>query len=220
MKTLFAFMLVVPLAQRSCSAQLPGLQIIAFDRSGTLAWTNRLCTTKPVYEVQRAGSVTGAWERVAFVTNQTSITLTHPSEDAAAAAFYRVVWVDDLPLVFDYAFDEGYGVTAVTGRLNVALFRAPDAGFWACEETGIAIDQRHPTGTGQLLGGAGISASGEERVRLYLRPGVEGAVFLEGTLRRGELGGRCVYTECVGTVYEVTFVDTEAIGSFVATRPP
>src|SRR5687768_10555902 len=83
------------------------------------------------------------WELGAcgLVTNQTSLTLTNPFADAAGAVFFRLAWVNDAPLHFEYAFDEGYGFTAVTGHLSVALFSSSDAGLWACQDTIFAVVQ-------------------------------------------------------------------------------
>jgi len=221
MKKTLTVTLLLALARLVCLAQLPVLQITTFNRSGTLTWTNRFCTTDPVYEVLQARSVTGPWEHAAFVTNQTSFTFSNPLGENPGAVFYRLACVSDVPLVFDYAFDEGYGFTAVAGRLSINLFNFPGAGSWAFQETGLAIDERHPTGAGPLTGVLGLSVTGEVQARYYLTPWrIEGAFYLEGTLRHGEVAGRCAYTEYSGTVYEVTFGGSDPIGTFVATRVP
>ena len=205
-----------------CFAQLPLVQITGFDPGGTLSWTNRLCTSQPVYEVLRASAIAGPWERIAMITNQTMFTPPHGVTQSSGVGFVRLAWTEDAPLLLDYAYDEGYGLTAVQGRLSVSLSGQSDMGFWSCQETPLALDGLQPTGVGSLRGGAAsVTLLGEHRVRLYLTtPGGEGAVYLEGTLQRGEVGGRCAYTGIVGTVNEVRFGSSENIGTFTAIRAP
>src|SRR5262245_18526371 len=131
----------------SCLAQLPVVELTGFDSGGALSWTNRLCTTRPVYDVLRASVITGPWERIATVTDQTSITVDADLQ-GSGALFFWLAWADDDSLMLDYAFDEGYGDTAVVGQLNVALSGDGGMGFWSCQATPFTVDGLHPTGVG------------------------------------------------------------------------
>jgi hypothetical protein len=116
----------------AATASLAQLSITSLDRNGTLSWSNRPCTSLPVYEVLHAGPPTGSWEHVAFITNQTSFTLPDFS-DGAGAGYYKLAWVSHAPIEFDYVFDEDYGFPAVIGPLSLAF--TSGSGLWAFEET-------------------------------------------------------------------------------------
>jgi hypothetical protein len=79
-------------------------------------------------------------------------------------------------------------------------------------------------GGGYSHGDVGGGADGwDVFAAFYLRGTDEesGTVVLQGTLYRGEVGGRCVFTRMTGTVYEYIYHDTwEPIGTFTATRVP
>lgn len=222
MKTIFARLTLLLLAAVPCLAQSPTLQVLRLDRDGTLAWTNRLCPASPVYEILQAPAVTGPWQRVTLLTNQSSFALGPVAGDASGRAFYRLAWLNETPLTFSYAFDEGYGLPATVGTLNVALRPAAQMGVWSLQETDFVIEGRHPIGSGVLrAGNVGTTPQGQHRVRLYFTgPGGEGAVYLDGELQFGEGPGGCSYTSMSGTVHEVTFGGTEMIGTFSATRTP
>jgi hypothetical protein len=230
MKTQLAFIiLLLLLSKGSCAAQWALLEITGIGRDGVLAWTNRVCAPEALYEVQRASSPVGPWTRVALVTNASSFTVTNPS---VGAAFYQVVWSGGAPLVMDYAFDEGFGFTSVTGRLSLTLYddAVTGMGTWTFQRTPWAVSMRHPVGTSTRMGGGyshgdvGGGADGwDVFAAFYLRGTDEesGTVVLQGTLYRGEVGGRCVFTRMTGTVYEYIYHDTwEPIGTFTATRVP
>jgi hypothetical protein len=216
----FPFLAAAGLGYGLCCAQ--PLRITGLERTGTLTWTNLICTTQPVYELLKASALDGSWEHVAFVTNDTQFVLSDLSNPATGARFFRVAWVNEPPLVFDYAFiDPEFGLTTVTGQLTVSL-------------TGSAIGKRsfhptefydfgnsiHPLGEAPLpLGRPPYSKDGVT-LRVFLQGmGGESSIYLDGTLERSEVGGRCVYTGYAGIVWFVGF-DTEGIGTFVATRAP
>src|SRR5258708_5870929 len=120
MKSFVAVVLLVLCMTLLCVAQ--PVRLTGFDRAGNLTWTNLLCTTQPVYELLRADSLTRPWEHLAFVTNQTSFSISEALDTVTGAVFFRIAWVDEPPLVFDYAFTESEsGLTTVTGRLEVAF---------------------------------------------------------------------------------------------------
>ena len=125
-----AVALVALLAATTTS--LAQLAVTSLDRNGTLSWSNRLCTSLPVYEVFYAGSLTGMWQHVAFVTNQTSFTLPD-FPGGAGAGFYKLAWVSHAPIEFEYVFDEGYGLPAVLGRLSLVF--TSGGGLRAFQET-------------------------------------------------------------------------------------
>src|SRR5712691_9026183 len=117
MKAFVALLFVWILPDWACLAQT--LRITAFDRAGDLRWTNLLCTTEPVYEVLQAMSPSGPWSHLAFATNQTSLVVSNPSAPGSEARFFKLTWVHDPPLEFDYTFDEyqfgyGFSITTVT----------------------------------------------------------------------------------------------------------
>jgi hypothetical protein len=214
MRTLSATLLLGLLATSTSFAQV---SITSIDRSGTLAWTNRLCTSLPVYEILQAPSLTGSWEHVAFVTNKTSFLLPNSPGNGTTPAFYRLAWVGHAPIVFDYVFDEGYGVPAVIGRFNLTFYDPRNQGQWAFEPTDFFFDELHPIGTGQLQ----ILFLGD-LVRINLNPTIfDGGVYLEGTLQTIQDASGCVFTQYSGTAYESSFGgDGTEIGTFIATRTP
>ena len=219
MKRVLVFALMVAWMISRCFAQV---QITDFDRTGVLSWTNRFCTTEPVYEVLRANSLTSRWDHVLFATNQTTAVVTDFGTNQSCAAFFKLAWIHDSPLVLNYAFDEGYGFIAVTGRLSVTLFSIPDAGTWVCGETEYVIDQQHPVGSGQLFGAPSLTG---DTMQLQLRkPGDPGCfecgTFLDGILERVSSGGKCAYTQYYGEVFQQMFGGPESIGSFFAARVP
>jgi hypothetical protein len=167
-----------------------------------------------VYEVLRATSPTGNGQHIAFVTNQTSFTL--PSLPSGnEAAFYKLAWVSHAPVEFDYVFDEGYGLSAVTGRLGLAFIAG--GGLWAFQETAFVIDGLHPVGTGQV---ARMQFLGN-LFRVYLEPILDSGVYLEGTLQGMQDASGCVYTSYIGTAYASDFSGGGAeIGTFTATKAP
>jgi hypothetical protein len=198
----------------AATASLAQLSITSLDRNGTLSWSNRLCTSLPVYEVLHAGSPTGSWEHVAFITNQTSFTLPDFS-GGAGAGYYKLAWVSHAPIEFDYVFDEGYGFPAVIGRLSLAF--TSGSGLWAFEETDFVIDGLHPVGAAQV---SRMQLSGN-LLRVYLQPILDGGVFLEGTLQSTEDSSGCVYTSYFGMAYEADFSGGGTpIGTFIGTKIP
>jgi hypothetical protein len=203
-----------------CLAQL--VRFTGFDRAGNLNWTNLICTTQPVYELLRADSLTRPWEHLAFVTNQTTVSLSEVPGTVTSAAFFRLAWVDEPPLVFDYAFtDAELGSTTVTGRLEVA-FTGSISGRRSFEPTEYYDPSRnqHPIGDAPLaLGRPPYSRDGVSLQVFLSGSGGEGSIYLDGALERSGAGGRCVYTRYSGTVWIVGF-QTEGIGTFVATRTP
>src|SRR6185503_12777444 len=118
MKSIFIGLL---LGAASIATGIGQVSITSLDRNGRLAWANRICTSLPVYEVLQADSLTGNWRHLAYVTNQTSFVIPSLS---GSASFYKLVWVGHEPIVFDYVFDEGYGVPAVVGRFDLAFYSA------------------------------------------------------------------------------------------------
>ena len=84
-------------------------------------------------------------------------------------------------------------------------------GTWTFQRTPSAVGTRHPVGTTTRMGGGyspgdvGGGADGwDVFAAFYLRGTDEesGTVVLQGTLYRGEVAGRCVFTRMTGTVYE------------------
>jgi hypothetical protein len=194
------------------AAEEPLLSVSGLDQAGNLAWTNRLCPNQPVYEVLTSGSPAGPWEHFAFVTNEHRIQIPAPASSAAPAAFFKIAWVDETPTEFDYVFDEGYGVPAVSGKLSVRLLSR--AGFWRFDDLA-SVDGIHPTGTGQVRL---ILWDAQNGLRVWLTGPVEGA-FLEGVLNRATKDGSCVYSSYSGTVYQDGFAGPSPIGTFNAMAP-
>jgi len=220
MKTISAVVLLMPCMTLMCVAQ--PVRLTGFDRAGNLTWTNLICTTQPVYELLRADSLTSPWEHLAFVTNENGFSISDALDTATGAGFFRIAWVDEPPLVFDYAFTvAGLGLTTVTGRLEVA-FAGSTSGtrsFSPTDYYDVSSDQ-HPIGDAPLgLGRQPYSRDGVS-LQVFLKgSGGEGSIYLDGALERSGAGGRCVYTRYCGIVWLVGF-ETEGIGTFVATRVP
>src|SRR5262249_51834382 len=96
MKTIAAIALLVPFMALVCMAQYQRefIRLTGFDRAGNLTWINRMCTTQPVYELLEAPSLTStSWVHLAFVTNQTQISISNALDPASGAAFFRIRWV-------------------------------------------------------------------------------------------------------------------------------
>jgi hypothetical protein len=221
------------------------LRITHFDRSGAaLAWTNSsVCVNVPVYEVLRATSPTGSWQHFAFVTNAETTLLTNSLGEEPGAIFHKLAWVKDSPMLFDYAFDEGYGFISVTGRLSLNFCAiGTNFGTWFCENTEYVIDGEHPTahnpcghGLHSLCpppreqgawsgphpfqnGGLGVSGT-NYGVSLFFSGGSEG-YSLMGSMRVGNMNGRQTFIGISGFLYLCGFASCDPIGSFVATRVP
>jgi hypothetical protein len=196
------------------SISVAQLVITELDRGGTLSWSNRLCTSLPVYEVLRASSPTGTWQHVTFVTNQTSFTLVDLPADNESA-FFKLAWVSHAPLEFDYVFDEGYSHPAVIGRLSFEFISG--GGLWAFHETEFVIDGLHPVGAGRVVR---MQFFGD-LLRVYLEPILDGGVYLEGALQSMPDASGCIYTSYTGKAYEADFSGGGAeIGTFIAAKVP
>ncbi len=191
----------------SCSPATSSVKITRSEPAGTLEWTNTLCTTTPVYEILRASDITGLWEHVVFVTNQHSFTLAKPIP-SGSTAFYQVAWVNDDPMLFDYAFDEhGIGEPSVVGTLT---FRLPSSASWFFEETDFNTSN-HPLGAG--FGPVYTTSTGEMVAVLDYTS--DDGFYLEGVLQANSSAGACAYTYA-GTVNWINFASTVPIGTFVA----
>ena len=214
MRTFLASLLIGLTATWASVAQV---SITSIDRNGSVSWTNRLCTSLPVYEILQAPSLEGGWEHVAFVTNQNSFSIPNWPGVGGTAAFYRLAWVHHAPIVFDYVFDEGYGVAAVVGRFNLTFNEVGRQGQWLFEPTDFFFDELHPVGAGQLR----AQFSGD-LLRLNLTPMIfDGGFYLEGRLQTTQDASGCVFTQYSGTAYEATFAGGGIeIGTFVAIPTP
>jgi hypothetical protein len=209
MKTLLSLGTVLFSLHSACVGQVT---VTSLDRTGFLTWSNRLCIRQPVYEVLRSTSITGAWEHVVFVTNQTSVALPNFPGDASAT-FYRLAFVSHDPIVFDYVFDEGYGFPAVIGEFTLS-FTGPGVGVWAFERTDFSIDDIHPVGNGQFSRGLLVGNT----LTLHLQQIFDGGYYLEGQLTTEQGANGCSYDSYFGGVYEQTFAgEGESIGTFLAT---
>jgi hypothetical protein len=188
--------------------------------NGALGWTNYIPTTVPVYEVLRASTVTSAWSHFLFVTNQHNAVVTNALA-GAGEIYHKLAWVGDTQTVFNYVFDEGFGVPAVIGQLNVTFVPGTNMGVWFCAETQFAVNHFHPTGSASFWGGGGgiTLTPTNHAVRLYFTPPFgDMGVFLEGTMTLGTTNGRSIYTGFAGEVFENRFGGPERIGTFTATR--
>jgi hypothetical protein len=197
----------------AASTSLAQITIISLDRAGTLSWSNRLCTSLPVYDVLRASSPTGTWQHVAFVTNQTSFTIPN-FPGAEATAFLKLAWVSHAPIEFDYVFDEGYALPAVVGRLNLDFIGG--RGPWAFQETEFVIDGLHPTVPARW---SECNSSEIYSASIWNQSWM--AACISKALSRGCKMRPGVSTPRTGTAYEADFGGggTE-IGTFVATKAP
>lgn len=212
MKTLFGFLLAGVLTQGSVSAQF--FFLTENNRDGTLQWTNQLCTTMPVYSIERADSVTGPYSPIASVTNQTTFTLSDPVPNGSTA-FYQVAWTSDEPVVLDYQYDEhGVGIPSVYGQ--VTLNFASMSASWFFEEDPDFNTSPHPLGAG--FGPIGFTSDLQTWI-VILRPTFDDTIYLAGGLRSLPTPTGCEYTTYTGFVYHLNFVGTDEIGEFIASRP-
>jgi hypothetical protein len=198
-----------------------GVNITGFDRDGRLTWDNCLCTTRPVYELLEANSPAGPWTHALYLTNQTALILTNLPTVSPASAFYQIVWAQDTPLVFDYAFFEAeffpFFPAAVEGQLTITLPNLASAGTWNLDRTGAEIDDLHPVGSGSLTW-ALLSC---DAFVLWLDRAPDAGTRLDGVLTRTPTSGGCAFTAYQGEVYQGTFSGEEImIGYFIATSPP
>ena len=208
MKTLLGILALGVVLQVSCFAQL--VRITQSGRTGTLTWSNALCTTTPIYQIVRSSSVTGPWTHVAYVTNQTTYNILNviPSGNSA---FYRVAWTNDTPVVMEYVYYED-DFPAVIGELtlNFASLRAS----WSFEDTGLSSGI-HPVGAGS--GPIGFT-SDLRTWAIILRQSFDDSVFISGSLQSSSTGSGCEYSAYSGLAYWVTSFGTEMIGDFVALK--
>lgn len=190
------------------------VSITSLDHTGRLSWVNRICTSLPAYEILQADSLNGNWRHLAYVTNQTSFIIPRLSD---SASFYKLVWVSHAPIVFDYVFDEGYGVPAVIGRFDLVLSNADSpGGGWIFAPTELFIDELHPLGTGRLS--ARLTG---DALQVILVPLIaDNGYYLEGRLQITQDASGCVFTSYSGVVMANTFGGPQEIGTFVATKAP
>ncbi|MCI0744809.1 MAG: hypothetical protein L0Y58_05320 [Verrucomicrobia subdivision 3 bacterium] len=190
------------------------VKITRFDAAGALAWTNSFCTSNPVYEIVRAPAITGSWQHVAYVTNQHSFSLPDPIPSGASMAFYRVAWIENDPIILDYAYDEhGIGEPSVIGTLTLHL--PTMSATWFFEETDFNTSP-HPLGAG--FGGIG-QRQNDETLIIRLRMNPDDGVYLEGQLRSSPTASNCGYAFS-GMVYWINFTGTFPIGPFIARQEP
>jgi len=195
----------------SCAPAFAAVKITHFDRNGLLQWTNDFCTTAPVYEIVRSTTIEGPWQHVAFVTNGHSFNLSAPSP-GQMSLFYQVAWVDDDPVVLDYAYDEhGIGEPSVIGTL--ALHLTSRSVGWFFEETDFNTSP-HPLGARTLLNAIRMSPDGRTIVVLRF-DSLDDAVYLEGRLEASPSSTGCNYTYS-GVVVWVNFTGETPIGTFIA----
>lgn len=188
------------------------VRIQSLGRNDWLRWTNDVLTTAPVYDVLGSSSPAGPWLRAATVTNQLSAPI------SAATAFYKIAWVKDATTTFDYAFDEGYGFTAVAGQLNASFVPGAALGSWSCEDI-LMFDYQHPTGNGSFTKGNIYVEGNTHYVVLAFTPISDNSgVFLYGQLSIGTVNGKPAYTGFSGYVYRGGWIGADVIGEFVATR--
>lgn len=209
MKTVTSILLGV-LALSTSHGQLT---LTGFDRNGLLSWTNHLCTTRPVYEVLGAGSPTGTWAHVAFVTNQTSVLTALPAPNTSR--FYQLRWADDAPLQLNYEYDEGLGMEcpAAIGTLSLTFHSFQQAGTGVFSLTACSLFDEHPEGTKQLLG----VWYGVDQLAIFLETSPDNRVWLEGEIERSSPSGTCSFTRYSGIVWAETFTEVLPIGTFIAT---
>ena len=197
------------------------IKIIGYDRAGTLVWSNLLCTSTPVYEVLRADSVTGPWQHVAYVTNDSSYTLANLVPPQSSAAFYQIAWIKDTPITFNYIFEECYdtgfdciptGYPSVFGTLT---FDIPGGvAQWSFEETDFNTSD-HPLGDGR---GPLFFDSVDQLWIVVLEPlGGDAGKFLAGELQFSRDGVGCGYTYD-GAAYRNTIAGPGPMGYFAASQ--
>ena len=189
-----------------------------FGKSGAASWTNDVLTTRPVYQILRSPTVTGAWTHFFYVTNAHATTITNALGTSGGEIFHKLAWISDTQTVFNYIFDEGYGMPAVIGQLNLTFVPGPGLGVWFCAEIN-SVDHRHPTGSASFAGGGIIVTPTNHFVRLNFTPlAGDTGVFLEGPMQIGLTNNRPIYTGFAGTVFENGIVGPSPIGTFTATR--
>lgn len=212
MKTLSSFLLVLV----GCLSAEGQVKITGIHRDGLVSWTNRCCTTQPVYELLSATSVTGTWQQVVLVTNQTFTAIHLP--ESAGAGFYRVGWCADELLEFRYSFSNlvYYGgrpwwCNSVTGMVSLALWKGTLAWHFApterCDRTG-----GHVLGTGEWAI-MYLTTNGEFQAGTRMQ-------YLQGWLESSNTTQGCIYKRSYGAVMQEGFAEDTAIGSFVAERLP
>ncbi len=200
--------------------QTPLRIIGGFGKSAVARWTNDIPTTRPVYEILRAANATGAWTHFFFVTNISSTTITNALGASVGEIFHKLAWISDTQTVFNYVFDEGFGMPAVIGQLNLTFVPGPNLGVWFCAEVG-SVNHRHPTGNAAFAGGGVTVTPTNHFVRLNFTPiAGDSGVYLEGPMQLGMDNGRPIYTSFSGTVFENGFAGPSPIGTFTATRAP
>lgn len=198
------------------------VKIVGYDRAGTLVWSNLLCTSVPVYEVLRANSVTGPWEHIAYVTNETAFTLASPVSPPSSRAFYQIAWVKDTPVDFNYIFEECYdtgfdceptGYPSVFGTLTFDFPRG--TAQWYFEETDFNTSD-HPLGAG--TGPFYYDDYDQLWIVVLQRTGADNGKFLAGDLQFSKDANGCGYTYD-GAAYRVTISGTQPMGYFAASQP-
>jgi hypothetical protein len=198
------------------------IKLTGLSPGGYLTWTNLVCTTQPVYELLKARTLGTPWNHEALVTNQTSLLISNELGAMTGGVFLRIAWVEEPPLVLNYEFTESaVGMVTVTGRLEV-VFAGPSPGTrsFGPTENYVLGYGLHPVGQAALPVGRPAYSHDGISLRVFLvGSGSEGSIYLDGTLERSELGGHCSYTRYSGNVWFVG-IQTEGIGTFIATRAP
>jgi len=217
MKIPFALAVVVCFTAHAQLSNSP-LRIVSFQ-SGTLQWSNKIFAPWPVYQVLAANTVTGAWLPKFSVTNQTSALLSNMP--GASAVFSKLNWnySNDAHMVFDYVFDEGYGVPADVGTLDLnssVFLGGTSVGSWNVQDY-FCIDCLHPTGAHNFASGVFDWSALPHVILLNFTAGSE-RVYLIGEMETTIVNGRPVYTGMFGDVYLSGFSGTDLIGTFGATR--
>src|ERR1041385_6336924 len=200
MKILAALVLVVFLTAHAQLSNSP-LRIVSFQ-SGNLQWSNKIYAPFPVYQVVAANTVTGTWQAKFSVTNQTSTSVSNPP--GVSATFYKLNWSysNDAHMVFDYVFDEGYGVPADVGTFDLnssVFFGGTSVGSWNVQDY-FCIDCLHPTGAQNFASGIFDWSTSPHTILLNFTAGSE-RVYLVGGMETTIVNGRPVYTGMFGDVY-------------------
>lgn len=217
MKIATALAFVVCLTAHAQLSNSP-LRIVSFQ-SGNLQWSNKISAPFPVYQIVAANTVTGAWQAKFSVTNQSSALATNAP--GSAAIFYKLNWSysNDAHMIFDYVFDEGYGVPADVGTFDLnssVFFGGANVGSWNVQDY-FCIDCLHPTGAANFASGTFDWSASPHLILLNFTAGSE-RVFLVGEMETTVVNGRPVYTGMFGDVYLSGFAGTDFIGTFGATR--
>lgn len=210
MKTIVTGLLIGAASIATGAAQLT---VTSLDRTGRLSWMNRICTSMPAYEVLQADSPSGNWRHLAYVTNETSFVI---PGFWSGASFYKLAWVGHAPIVFDYVFDEGYGVPAVIGRFNLTLYNPASQGEWVFAPTELIIDEVHPLGTGRL-----VAHFNGDMLQVDLTPLIgDDGYYLQGRLLITQDSSGCVFTSYSGVAMQNTIAGGQEIGTFIASKAP